>query len=179
MIDQEQKLRTEIEEIIDQKLMEIPPFRWSGKSRGFDLPAILVEKWLERPQSHMDIIDILPFQSPARLILTSRDDWEEKIMKKIGFFRRKEIIEKTIDHPAFKSAQIHIKIRNFPDSITLVYYLGLGKNQPGNLTTYRNQPIGDLNEGVFIPVGTKVREATLSDLENFKQFIEQAQPITS
>lgn len=173
MIDQEQNLRAEIEETIDQKLKDTLPFEYGRKVQGFDLPAILVRGWSNRP--HIDIIDNFSFQDPARLILTSQDDWEEEVIKKVGFFRIKEIVEKTIDHPALKSAQVHIKIQNFPDSVTFVYHLGLRTDLPATLMAYRNQPVGDLNESVFIPAGTKTRTATLSDLKNFKQFIKQAQ----
>lgn len=176
MRDPEQNLRTEIEEKIVQKLIGAPLYKHGRKYQGFNLPAILVEKWSKRP--HIDIVDTLPFQNPAKLILTYQDDWEENVIKTIGFFRRKKIIKEIIDHPAFKSAQVHIRIQKLPDSISFVYQLGLTKNQEGLLTAYKNQPLGNSGDSPSMPINLTVREITLEDLTMFNKFLDEAQSLS-
>ena len=175
VIDQEQSLRKNLEQKIADKLVDAPTFRHGHKIQSFDLDAKVFEQWNNRPPICM--LDTMPVQNPARLILSQQEAWEEEVMKTVGCLRRKRIIDKIIPHEAHKSAQVHTRIQGFPDYITLIYYLGLPENQPVSLTSYQNQPLRNPGEGPYIPRYFTKRKATLADLEMFNKFLDQSKPI--
>ena len=124
MIDREHSLRAEIEQKIGDKLLiGAFAFEHGHKIQAFDLDAKVFEQWNNRPPICM--LDTMPVQNSARLILSQQEAWEEEVMKTVGCLRRKRIIDKIIPHEAHKSAQVHTRIQGFPDYITLIYYLRL------------------------------------------------------
>lgn len=147
-----EKLRVDIEEKIERKLVAGKTFKDGRIDQAFDLAAHLVENWFNRP--YINILSEFPPQNPARLILTQAKN------------------------PAFKSAQVLIRMQDCPDYITLVYYLKLTENQPEKLIAYKNQPPGDPDDGPYIPPNFKEREATFEDLEMFNKFLDEAKPLT-